>query len=136
VIVSRLILLPRATSSTTQSRPSVMQYVFLCLDRVATVDRNQPQLHGAAKILDECLPPDDVAPVSPVHYINIVNLLTICILQGASQLDARGSTFNDVGRDLHYHINHINVNVYPHGSLSMTHRREEIAVCKFDSSYD
>ena len=112
-----------------------MQYVFHCLDHVATVDRSQSQLHGAAQILDECLPRDDVAQVSTVRYI--INLfLTICILQGASQLDARGSTFNDVGRDQHYHTNHINVYVYSHGSLSMTHCREEIAVGEFDSLYN
>jgi hypothetical protein len=72
LIVSRLILLPRATSSKTQSRPSVMQYVFRCLDRIAAVDRNQSQLHGAAKVLDECLPRDDFVQVSSIHYI--VNL--------------------------------------------------------------
>jgi len=64
-------------------------------------------LQGAAKGLDAYLPPRD----------NIV-------VNSAPQLDARGSSFNDVGGDQHYHVH---VTFCPHASSSTTHHSAETA---------
>jgi hypothetical protein len=60
------------------------------------------------------------------------NLIALCILQKALQLDARHSNFTDVhvGRDQHYHIN---ITVCPHASSSSdaASNGTETLVCRF-----
>jgi hypothetical protein len=58
------------------------------------------------------------------------NLIALCILQKALQFDARHSSFTDVGRDQHYHIN---ITVCPHASSSSdaASNGTETPVCRF-----
>jgi len=65
-------------------------------------------LQGAAKGLDAYLPQDDT------------------VAKNAPQLDARGSSFTDVGRDQHHHY-HFHVTACPRASSSTTHHRAETA---------
>ena len=64
---------------------------------------------------------------SPLYYEPLDVLLIFCTCQSTSQLDARGSTFTDIGGDQHYHIH---LTVCPHGASSTTRDRTEPAVCE------
>ncbi|KIM75230.1 hypothetical protein PILCRDRAFT_827477 [Piloderma croceum F 1598] len=55
-------------------------------------------------------------------------------VKGASQLDARGGVFNDVGRDLHYHVN---VTLCSHANSNLIDSRAEIPnIPEVDSESD
>src|ERR1700691_919037 len=95
--------------------------------------RNESQLQGAAKGLDACLPRDDtVVKVCAIRYnanTRIFYLPFALSHQNAPQLDARGSSFTDVGRDQHQNY-HINVIVCPHASSRTTRHGAETSVCE------
>ena len=52
----------------------------------------------------------------------------VCMLNNATQLDARGSGFTDIAQDQHNY--HIHINFCPEASLSRTHHRVEPEVCE------
>ena len=120
--------LSRKTPSNIQFWWSVRWYVSLLWANVLKHWLKSTKFQEAAKGLDDYLPWNNIVNVCPVLYTVAAWIHTISTFQNTLQVNARGNSVNNVGRDQHYHFH---FPCCPHARPKATHSRAETSICEF-----